>query len=133
MADALFGKRWNMVANSSLFSTSFKPQTEQRLYEVVPGGYKLTVSGSHEGKPYSWNYTALYDGKPHPVHGRDDVNSIVIHKIDDRTTVGFFLKDAAPGGPYARHLSLDGKTLVVEAAGRRTNGQPFYDVITYTL
>jgi hypothetical protein len=39
------------------------PATETRRYEQVGDGYKLTVSGTRDGKPYSWSYTAQYDGK----------------------------------------------------------------------
>src|SRR5215469_1425114 len=101
MADPLFGKTWNMNPGTSLFSTSFKPAQETRLYEELPNGYKLTVSGNHQGTPYSWNYTAYYDGKKHPVHGRPDVNGIKIYKLDEHNTVGFFFKDDEFGGPYS--------------------------------
>jgi len=122
-----------MVPERSAFSTSFVPQRETRRYEEVAGGYKLTVSGEHEGKPYEWYYTALYDGSPHPVHGRADVDSIVIYKLDARNTVGLFMKQLSPGGPYARTVSADGRTLVVQAAGRHADGAPFFDVIEYEL
>ena len=134
MADPLFGRTWNMNPARSRFSTTaFAPDQETRLYEEVPGGYELTVAGSHAGKDYSWNYTALYDGKPHPVYGRPDVNEITIYKINDHITVGFFSKDGVEGGPYSRNVSVDGKTLTVQAAGRNADGTPFFDVIKYHL
>lgn len=98
MSDLLFGKTWKMNPGASLFSASFTPDSEIREYEEIYGRYKLTVSGVHQGSPYSWNYTALYDGKPHKVYSRSDVDAITIHKIDDRTTIGFFEKDRLPGG-----------------------------------
>jgi hypothetical protein len=133
MSDPLFGKTWRMDSAKSLFSSNFAPSEETRLYEEVDNGYKLTVSGVHNGQPYSWHYTALYDGQPHPVVGRADVNSITIHRISDRITVGFFKKDLVPGGPYARFLSDDLQTLTVEAAGRNDDGSAFYDVTEYHL
>lgn len=134
MPDPLFGKTWKMNPARSVFSTAaFKPQQETRLYEEIPNGYKLTVNGSNNGIPYSWNYTALYDGKPHPVNGRLDVDAITIYKINQNITVGFFTKGAADGGPYSRSVSADGKSLSVQAAGRHVDGSPFYDVIQYQL
>jgi hypothetical protein len=132
-SDPLFGKTWREIPDRSTFSTEFAPSDETRVYEPVDGGYKLTVSGTRGGREYSWHYTALYDGKPHPVHGRSDVDAVTIYKLDDRTTVGLFMKQLSPGGPYARQLSEDGQTLTVQAAGRNTDGTPFFDVIEYSL
>ena len=95
MADPLFGKLWRMDLGKSAFSTSFKPNAETRLYELVPGGYKLTVNGSFAGKDYSWNYTALYDGKPHPVYGRPDVDAITIYRISEADWTEFLKQNEA--------------------------------------
>jgi hypothetical protein len=133
MSDPLFSKTWKMDPERSEFSAEFAPNSETRLYEEIDNGYELTVTGIVDGSEYSWNYTARYDGKPHPVHGREDVDSITIFKIDDRTTVGFFKRALMPGGPYARTVSEDGSELLVEAAGRHPDGSPFYDVIRYQL
>src|SRR3989344_3000678 len=128
--NSLFNVPWKMDKRSSRFSTDWVPEKETRLYEPVKGGYRLTVRGVRKGKNYEWGYTALYDGKPHHVYGRDDVDSIEAYKINDRVTIGFFRKGIVFGGPYSRHLSKDGKTLVVQAAGRN-GSRAFYDVIKY--
>src|ERR1043165_9909556 len=111
MPDALFGKTWKSDVNKSVFSTSFRPSSESRLYEERPNGYKLTVSGEHEGKQYKWHYEAYHDGKKHPVHGRDDVDAIEIYRVNDRITLGFFTKNDATVAAYQRVLSVDGKSL----------------------
>ncbi len=132
MADPLFDKTWNMLPAKSLFSATLTPVAETRLYDSRPNGYKLTVNGTQSGKPYQWWYEAYYDGNAHPVHGRNDVDSITIYKLDAFNTVGFFENGNQPAGAYRRKISADGATLIVEAAGRG-NGQPFYDVIEYRL
>jgi hypothetical protein len=135
MADPLFGKTWKMVPAASIFSAGFTPSQETRLYEDRPNGYKLTVSGVHNGANYSWSYEAYHDGKSYPVTGRSDVDAITIYKLSDKFTCGFFTvgPNQSPGGPYARKVSASGDSLTVESAGRRTDGTPFYDVITYEL
>ena len=132
MADALFGKNWKLDPGRTIFSTAFTPAQETRLYEDLPNGYKLTVNGVHNGTPYQWGYTAFYDGQPHPVYGRADLDSITAYRIDDKITIGFFSQKGVDGGAYARKLSDDGKTLSIQAAGRDASGKPYYDVITYT-
>jgi hypothetical protein len=134
MPDPLFGQDWKLDrGKSSLSVASFNPHTETQRYEEVPGGYRLTVTGSTAGQTYSWNYTALNDGKPHPVHGRNDVDSITTYRINDKITVGFFTKDGVAGGPYARFVSDDGRTLTVWAGGKNANGEPYFDVLHYDL
>lgn len=129
--DPLFDIKWTMAKAESRFSGPFNPEGETRLYEEVSGGYRLTVSGTHDGKSYSWGYTALYDGKDHPVWGRPDVDSIETYRINDRITIGFFKKNAMPGGPYARKLSEDGKSLQVQTVGRNPDGTAYFDMIEY--
>jgi len=127
----LFGVEWGMAKAESLFSSSFSPEGETRLYEGVPGGYRLSVKGTHNGKPYSWGYTAIYDGKDHPVWGRPDADSIEAYRINDRITIGFFKKNGVPCGPYTRKVSADGKSLQVQTVGRNADGSVYFDVIEY--
>lgn len=130
--DPLFEKKWTSNISKSKFSTTWKPNSETRLYEKLDNGYKLTVSGENNGKKYEWGYTAHYDDKKYPVHGREDVNGIKIYEINDKITVGFFFSDDSPGGPYARFVSEDGKRLTVQTVGRH-DGQVYFDVIEYEL
>lgn len=127
----LFDVDWTLDKGNSVFSTNWNPDTETRRYEETPGGYKLTVSGSHQGKPYSWSYDAKYDGRDHPVVGRSDVDSIEAYKVNDQITIGFFKKAGVYAGPYARKLSTDGKSLTVQTVGRRDDGSVYFDVVEY--
>lgn len=107
------------------------PGVEQHLAD--PNGYKLTVTGTRDGQPYAWNYTALYDGKPHPVQGRLDVDAITAYRINDKITVGFFTKSGLAGGPYSRFVADDGRSLTVWAGGRNANAAPYFGVLHYQL
>jgi len=117
--NGLFDLNWTLEPSESRFSTSaWSPSSETRLYEEVPGGYKLTVSGTAEKRgAYSWGYTTLYDGKEHPVHGRPDIDSIETYKVSDRITIGFFRRAGIEGGAYQRQVSADGRVLTVVASG----------------
>lgn len=129
--DPLFDVDWTLDKGKSNFTAAFNPDSETRKYEEAPGGYKLTVTGVHNGKPYTWGYTALYDGKDHPIHGRADADAIEAYRLNDRHTIGFFKKTGSVGPFYQRKLSADGKTLEVLMAGRNPDGSAYYDVITY--
>lgn len=130
----LFDVTWNLVKSKSNFTTqSWNPDSESRLYKEVPGGYKLTVNGTKAGEPYSWDYTAIYDGKDHPVNGRADVDAIEAYKVNDQITIGFFKKDGHEVAAYKRGLSFDGKSLSVVASGINTDGTIYFDVIEYEI
>jgi hypothetical protein len=131
--DGLFGVKWTIKQAKSRFSGDWNPESETRLYEEVPGGYSLTVSGVVNSKPYSWGYTALYDGQDHKVWGRPDADAIEAYRINDRITIGFFKKDSVSGGTYARKLSADGKSLEVLTVGYTPENAAYFDVIQYEL
>jgi hypothetical protein len=127
----LFDVNWSLESSRSKFSVAgWNPAHETRLYEEVRGGYKLTVKGTNQGTPYQWGYTALYDGKDHPVHGRPDIDSIEAYRVNDRITIGFFKKDGAEVAMYKRGL-LSEKSLQVVASGLDEKGAAYFDVVEY--
>ena len=131
MSDPVFGRTWAISKEQSRFTASTSPSTETRIYEKVGHGYKLTVSGMHDGQPYEWGYTARYDGEAKPVYGRLDVDAIVKHKVTDLITIGSFTRQGKVVAAYRRETSLDGRTLVVVASGFRPDGTTYFDVLTY--
>jgi hypothetical protein len=132
VSNGLFNVEWKLNKGmSALGIGSIVPDFETRLYQELPNGYSLTVTGAKNGQPYQWGYKAFYDGKEYPVYGRQDVDAITAYRLDDRNTVGFFTHNQLAGGPYSRKLSEDGKQLVVWAAGRGVTGAPYFDVLHY--
>jgi hypothetical protein len=130
----LFNKTWTLTAKKSKFTTSsWNPEDETRLYKSVPGGYELQVKGTKAGEPYSWGYTAIYDGMDHPVHGRKDVDAIEAYKVNSQITIGFFKKKGKEVAAYKRKLSLDGKSLSVVASGINADRTIYFDTIEYKL
>lgn len=130
--NALFDVKWTLVPRASKFTTpSWNPSRETRVYKQVRGGYELTVSGVRAGKPYTWSYRALYDGKDHAVKGRKDVDAIEAYKVNDRTTIGFFKKRGEEVAGYKRTISIDGRSLSVVASGINDDGTIYFDRIEY--
>lgn len=130
MTDALFGKNWVMDPGSSMMMTATAPDSETRRYDEIPNGYSLKVDGSRGGVPYTWGYTALYDGKDHSVHGRTDADAIEAYRLSDRMTIGFFKKKGDVGVLYQRKVRQDG-ALEVLMAGKHDDGTAYWDVIVY--
>ncbi|MER8394127.1 hypothetical protein NKH10_19755 [Mesorhizobium sp. M1340] len=125
----LFGTEWKLESRKSIFTSGFSPNTETRKYDELENGYTLAVRGTEGGKPYQWKYTAFYDGKPHKVEGRDDVDSITIFKDGSNETGGWFTKDGVTVAGYRR--AVEASALVVTAGGRRPDGTAYFDTIRY--
>ena len=105
---------------------------KQEGYEEIPNGYKLTVQGTRNGVAYTWGYTALYDGRPHPVTGRDDFDAITAYKVDQYITLGNFTKAGIDVAGYQRGGNAAGTALKVIASGKRLDGSTYFDVMQYT-
>jgi hypothetical protein len=131
MANSLFGAQWRSTNSKSIFTSNFRPSQESRRYDELDNGYTLTVQGEQAGQQYTWTYTAYYDGRAHPVAGRDDVDSIIISKDNDDVTSGWFLKDGVVVAGYQRGGG-GSPELVVTAGGRRLDGSTYFDTIHYT-
>lgn len=132
MNNKLFNKDWKADVKASSFTSTKKLTKEKRLYERIENGYKLTVSGTNpDGTVYEWGYTALKDGEKFPVYGREDVDSIIAHKVTEEITIGDFYKDGNLVGAYQRNMSKDGKSLTVIFAGVDKDTKPYFDVIKY--
>lgn len=130
----LFAANWKLAPKKSKFTTSaWNPESETRVYKAVRGGYELKVTGIKTGEPYSWGYTAIYDGKDHPVHGRKDVDAIEAYKVNNQITIGFFKKKGKEVAAYKRTVSIDGKSLSVVASGINSDGSIYFDTIEYKI
>lgn len=132
MADPLFGVTWKLDKPASIFSLGTGPDNETRDYKEIPKGYSLSVKGTHAGVPYTWSYTALYDGADHPVTGRSDVDAIAAYKVDDRVTLGIFKKNGQDVALYAQVVAQDNKGLRVLTSGKDAKGAAYFDALTYS-
>ena len=127
MNELLFNRKWN--ANVDALAAA----SDERVYERVGDGYRLTVKGTSEGKEFEWGYTAPKDGELFPVHGREDVDSIIAHTVTEDITIGEFHKDGEIVAAYRRGLEKDGNTLIVTVSGIGVDGKPYFNVIRYSL
>ena len=123
---------WAMNSERSRFSAATTPQSIIRKYEPEGNGYKLTFEQiTAEGVQDAWEYTAEYDGKDYPVSGTDEVDTIALSQVDERTTLGVFKKDGQEVAVYKRGQSKDGQTMTITTAGVNAKGDAYYDVTVY--
>jgi hypothetical protein len=123
---------WRLVPRASRFSSKIQPQDITRKYEPSGDGYTLRFEQiSSAGIPDTWEYTANYDGKDYPVKGTDDVDTIALTQVDERTTLGVFKKDGQESALYKRTIASNGDELTITTAGINSQGEAYYDVTVY--
>jgi hypothetical protein len=121
---------WKLNVAKSKFSPGPAPKTMTVTYSMVgTDGMRIVVAVTPvEGDAQSWEMTAHYDGKDHPVKGNPNADTIMVRRIDDRTGESTFKKDGKVTATNRRVLSADGKTLTITSTGMTADGKPRKDV-----
>ena len=121
---------WTLNASKSKFSPGPPPKNMTVTYSVVgTDGMRIVVNVTPaEGPPQTWEMTAHYDGKEHPVKGNPNADMVTVKRIDDRTGESTFKKGGKVTATNYRVLSADGKTLTITSSGTTADGKPRKDV-----
>lgn len=119
------------VNTSTAIPNPYKSQVTVR--EAADGGVKVTSKGERmDGTPANSTYTIKYDGKPVPVTGIRDFDSISVKQIDADT---FTSESKKTGGNYHTTgrtvISKDGKTMTNTQKGTDADGKPIAFTIMY--
>lgn len=121
---------WTLNASKSKFSPGPAPKSMTVTYSMVgTDGMRIVVNVTPaDGPPQSWEMTAHYDGKDHPVKGNPNADMVTVKRIDDRTGESTFKKNGKVTATNYRMLSADGKTLTITSTGTTADGKPRKDV-----
>ena len=76
-------------------------------------------------------YTAAFDGTDYPLKGSPVANTVVLKRIDARTTERFDKKDGHVMLVYRRVVSSDGRTMTVNVNGVNAQGQQVNNVVVF--
>ena len=88
-----------------------------------------TVSAT--GEKSVTEYTAEFDGKPHPLKGSALADMVTLKRVDANTTERVDSKGGKTMVTYHRVVSTDGKTMTVTAKGTNAQGQATSNVIVF--
>jgi len=118
---------WKLNLKKSAYTpASAKPTTPTTLrIEAVGSGERMTVNGSSEGKPLTYSYTATADGKTFPTPGSPYGDMGTIKTIDAQTTEMVYTRNGKVSRTARRTVSVDGKTLTIEATGMNAKGEKY--------
>jgi hypothetical protein len=125
---ALMGT-WKLNAAKSKFEPGPAPKSQTLTYSMEGDKLKIVaeVVGG-DGAKQTWTMVVGFDGKPAPITGNPNADTVTLKKIDERTGESTFTKGGKVMAVNTRVLSADGKTLTITTKGTDAKGQARHDV-----
>lgn len=126
--DPAVGK-WNLNVAKSKFTPGPAPKSTTATISTTGAAYRVVVEAvSADGAKVNWEYTASFDGKPHPVKGNPDGDMVVAKRVNASSVdTSYTLKGKATTN-NSRVVSADGKTMTVTSTGTNGQGQKINNV-----
>jgi hypothetical protein len=129
--DARVGS-WNLNVAKSKYTPGPAPKSQTLKIEAVGKGEKVTSETvTDTGAKTVTEYTAGYDGKPHPLKGSAVADMVTLTRIDSHTTERIDSKNGKTVVTYHRTVSKDGKTMTVTSKGTDAQGRATSNVIVF--
>jgi hypothetical protein len=130
-ADAVIGT-WQLNVAKSTFSPGPAPKSQTRSYAESPQGIVLTTKTvAADGKESTLSLTFKLDGKPYPVSGTPDFDSVSVTRVNALTVNSTQTKAGVTVGTGVRTVSKDGKTLTFAQKGTHVGGVKYDDMLVY--
>lgn len=123
---------WQLNVAKSKYTPGPAPKSQTLKIEAAGKGEKVTsesVSGT--GAKTVTEYTADYDGKPHPLKGSEVADMVTLKRVDSHTTERVDSKNGKTMATYHRSVSKDGKTMTVTIKGTDAQGKPTSNVVVF--
>lgn len=126
--DPAVGK-WNLNVAKSKFTPGPAPKSTTATIAATGATYKVVVEAvAADGAKVNWEYSASFDGKPHPVKGNPDGDMVVAKRVNATSVdTSYTLKGKATTN-NSRVVSADGKTMTVTSTGTNGQGQKINNV-----
>jgi hypothetical protein len=120
---------WRLNVAKSKFSPGPAPKSSTVTFTAAGQGVKAVISGvGPDGAKVQWEYSASFDGKPHPVTGNPDGDMVVARRVSATTIETSYTLKGKPTTVNTRVVSADGKTLTVTTKGVNAQGQKLDNV-----
>jgi hypothetical protein len=111
--DLLFGT-WVLDVSKSRYAPGPPPRSQSRSYEKHRLGIRATVKTvQSDGRSTTVQTVYDFDNMEHPVTGSEDVDTIVMKRIDAYTAEGTLSHAGRETGTLRRVVSKDGKSMTV--------------------
>lgn len=124
---------WKLNVAKSTFPGGRAPASQTVTFtKAARGTAVLSQAVGADGRVVRSSYTAIYDGKRHPIAGSPSADSVAFRRIDAWTVERTDTKAGKFTAQVTRVLSKDGKTLTVttrafDGLGRSVVGVTIYE------
>jgi len=120
---------WKLNLAKSKFHPGPAPKSQMRTW-AADG--KVSAEGLNPaGKPTTYGYPVMGDGKDYPTTGAvpNSADTISSKRIDANTIEANFTRDGKPSDTTRFVVSQDGKILTITAKGTSPNGKTLDDLL----
>ncbi|HSW82275.1 MAG TPA: hypothetical protein VLH12_02300 [Usitatibacter sp.] len=123
---------WKLNIEKSKYSPGPAHKSFMVKFEAAGKGVKVTGEGiGADGKPFTNEYTANYDGKEVPYKGSASIDTVSMRRIDARTTERTDKKDGKVVQILRRVVAKDGKSFTATSKGTNAKGEAVNNVLVW--
>ena len=122
---------WNLNVAKSKYSPGPAPKSQVLTIEAAGKGEKVRSETVSDTGTRVTEYSAEFDGTPHPLKGTDAADSVTLKRVDAHTTERVDSKAGKTVTTYRRVVSKDGKTMTVTIKGTDASGKPVNNVVVF--
>jgi hypothetical protein len=103
-----------------------------RTYTATADGLKVSIHNVDvDGAAHDTGSTFTYDGKPHPVTGPTDYDTIAVTRVSTNESKAKLIKSGKVIGHLTRVISKDGKTMTITVNDTNAKGAKIHDVTVF--
>jgi hypothetical protein len=123
---------WVLNVAKSKYAPGPGPKEQTSVYAMAGQGIKVSTKAvGADGKPTMTEFTAMFDGKDHPVTGNADYDATMMKRVDSNTIEFTRKKGGKMVQTATSAVSKDGKTRTVTTTGVNAQGQKINNVTVF--
>jgi hypothetical protein len=124
---------WKLDVAKSTYKPGPAPKSATVVIEPAGKGIKVAIDAVNaDGSPLKWGFTTQRDGKPAPVTGNPNYDSITATQPSPTTGTNVYTKGGKEVATTKLSVSADGKTMTVTTTGTDPKGQAMHNVAVFT-
>src|SRR6266478_2945873 len=126
-----FAGTWKLNVEKSKYDPGPAPKSQTRTWDA--SGMVMVKGINAAGKPVTYGYPIMNDGKDYPTTGSvpNGADMISSKKVDPNTVVVNFKRGGKGAETTKFSVSKDGKMLTISAKGTNPDGSPFNNVTVW--
>lgn len=130
-ADPVVGT-WTLNLAKSKFNPGPAPRSQTRTYTQSDDGISLSVTSvGPDGTTMSQQSTFKYDGKPYPMSGSHDYDTITLQRVNGSTVKSAMMKGGKQVATTIRTISEHGKALTLSTKLTGADGKVYDNVAVF--